>query len=95
MFIQNVFATNLNLSNKQKMKSDLKNNNKYVCVNPTTFKSNDDNINNEKNKTEFSKKQLKKAYWMGVLSGLVFAILSIGGDHLCEYLIKKNSTKLK
>lgn len=62
----------------------------------TTTKQNDISKSMDSSKNnEDNKQKLKKTYWKGVISGILFSVLVIGGDRLCEYLIKKNSPKLK
>ncbi|MDD3014090.1 MAG: hypothetical protein PHC34_10345 [Candidatus Gastranaerophilales bacterium] len=85
MVISSISNSSLNSFNKQKINFRSTNTNQYGVYKPTD--SNNDN--------EEDKKKLKKTYWIGVLSGILFSVLSIGGDRLCEYLIKKNSPKIK
>lgn len=85
MIIQSISSSNLNAPNRQK-------------INFNSANSMQDSISesvNTNNTKEDDKNKLKKTYWKGVLSGIIFSVLVIGGDRLIEYLIKKNSPKLK
>ena len=85
MIIQSISSPSLNSLNKQKMN--------FTSAN-TIQDSVSESVNSSQNK-EDDKNKLKKAYWKGVIAGILFSILSIGGDRLIEYLIKKNSPKIK
>lgn len=83
MIIQSI--SSLNSLNKQKINFSSANLNQDGVYKPT-------DSNNDK---EEAKKILKKTYLKGVLTGIVFLVLASGGERLCEYLIKKNSTKIR
>jgi len=87
MFIQSISNSSLNTFNKPKINFSSINTNQNVYKSTT--------LKNDNDKKEFTKKELKKTYWKGVLSGVLFSLLVIGGDYLCEYLIEKSSPKLR
>lgn len=82
MIIQSISNPNLNSPNKQKM-------------NFTSTNTRQDSVSESVNSSQNKEDGKKKAYWKGLITGVVISILASAADRLGEYLIKKNSPKLK
>jgi len=85
MIVKSISNSSLNLLGKQKISFNSANINQSGVYDPTASNNNQ----------EEEKVKLKKAYRKGVLSGILFSVVVVGGDLLCEYLIKRNATKVR
>lgn len=95
MVIQDMLSNNLNIYGKQKIKLNSIKNKSLINRNSVSFGNNKDSNNEQKPQADLIQKQFKKVYWKGVFAGVLWTLLVIGGDYLCEYLIRKNSPKFE
>lgn len=61
----------------------------------TSINTEQDSVSGPMNSSQNKEDDKKKAYWKGLITGVVICILASAGDRLGEYLIKKNSPKIK
>jgi len=85
MIIQSISNSSLNIPNKQKINFCSANTEQNGVSKPVASKQNKEDY----------KQRVKKTYWKGVIAGILFSVLVIGGDRLIEYFNKKIPCNIK
>ena len=89
MAIQTISSFSSNSSSKKQIKTDFENNKNLAYNKSTTFKSESDD-----EKREAIKKQIKKIYTKGFITGAILTAAVCIFDYLGEYLVNKHFNKL-